>query len=61
MRSLAKRTRPNELLEYLNEQEVKRVCELMVIDLTGRRRTLIERLTGEAEQPEKPKLFRWFP
>ncbi len=55
--SRAKRTRPNELLEYLSEQEVKRVCELMEIDLTGRRRTLIERLLSDVEQPEKSKPF----
>ena len=59
--SRAKRTRPNELLEYLNEQEVKRVCEFMEIDLTGRRRTLIERLLGDVEQPEKPKPFSLVP
>ena len=45
----AKRVRVDALLEYLNEPQVKEVCELWGISGTGRRRALIERLI-EARQ-----------
>jgi adenine-specific DNA-methyltransferase len=40
----AKRVRVDALLEYLDEQQVKAVCELVGVSATGRRRALIERL-----------------
>jgi DNA modification methylase len=40
----AKRVRVDALLEYLDEQQVKDVCELIGISATGRRQALIERL-----------------
>jgi DNA modification methylase len=40
----AKRVRVDALLEYLDEQQVKAVCELRGVSSTGRRRALIERL-----------------
>jgi adenine-specific DNA-methyltransferase len=45
----AKRVRVDALLEYLDEQQVKEVCELTGVSSTGRRRALIERLI-EARQ-----------
>jgi DNA modification methylase len=39
-----KRVRVDALLEYLGEQQVKAVCELVGVSATGRRRALIERL-----------------
>lgn len=40
----AKRVRVDALLEYLDEQQVKAVCERVGVSATGRRRALIERL-----------------
>src|SRR3989304_4170188 len=37
------------LLEYLGEQEVKQVCELIGIDASGRRGKLVERLLEEED------------
>lgn len=38
----ARRVRVDALLEYLDEQQVKAVCELVGVSATGRRRALIE-------------------
>ena len=46
----AKSVRVDTLLEYLNEQQVKAVCELVGVPATGRRRVLIERLI-DARKP----------
>jgi|GEM_PF-85078 len=42
----ARRCKPEELLAYLSEQEVKQVCEAAGVDSKGRRTALIERLVG---------------
>lgn len=42
----AKRCKPEGLLAYLNEQEIKQVCEAAGVDQKGRKNLLIERLLG---------------
>jgi len=42
--SRARRATPEFLLEFLNEPQVKEVCELVGIDSRGRRKALVERL-----------------
>lgn len=60
--SSARRCKPEELLAFLSEQEIKQVCEAAGVDQKGRRITLIERLIeGSAPAPEprvssEPKL-----
>ncbi len=46
--SRARRATPEYLLEFLSEQDVKHVCELLSINVTGRRRTLVPRLLAAA-------------
>ena len=46
--SRARRATPEYLLEFLSEQDVKHVCELLSIDVTGRRRMLVPRLLAAA-------------
>lgn len=47
--SRARRAKPEELIEYLSEKQVKAVCELMRIEARGRRRALVERLLNGTE------------
>jgi adenine-specific DNA-methyltransferase len=42
----ARRCKPEELLAYLNEQEIKQVCDAAGVDQRGRKNALIERLLG---------------
>ena len=54
--SRSRRASPEVLLEYLNERQVKAVCEEMGIDSTGRRKALVERLLAQPKEEEsKPK------
>ena len=49
--SRARRATPEYLLELLSEQDVKHVCELLSIDATGRRRTVVPRLLAAGRSP----------
>ena len=49
--SRARRATPEYLLELLSEQDVKHVCELLSIDATGRRRTVVLRLLAAGRSP----------
>lgn len=51
--SSARRCRPEELLGYLNEKEVKQVCEEVDVDSRGRKNALIARLL-DATSPAPP-------
>ena len=42
--SRSRRATPEYLLEFLSEQNVKHVCELLSINATGRRKTLVSKL-----------------
>ena len=46
--SRARRATPEYLLEFLSEQDLKDVCELLDVSATGRRRTLASRLLAAA-------------
>lgn len=48
--SRARRAKPEELVEYLSEKQVKAVCELMRIEARGRRNALIKVLLNGAEE-----------
>lgn len=47
--SRARRAKPEDLVEYLSENQVKAVCELMRFQARGRRKVLIEQLLNGAE------------
>ena len=49
--SRSRRATPEYLLEFLSEQNVKHVCELLSIDAAGRRKTLVTRLLVAAGRP----------
>jgi len=51
--SRSRRARPEVLLEYLNEWQVKAVCEEMGVDRKGRRKELAERLLASMNKEEK--------
>lgn len=51
--SSARRCNPEELLGYLNEAEVKQVCEAAGVDSRGRKNALVARLL-EAASPSAP-------
>jgi len=48
--SRARRAKPEDLLEYLSEKQVRSVCELMWLEVRGRRGALIEHLLNGAGQ-----------
>lgn len=52
--SSARRCKPEELIGYLNEAEVKQLCEVVGVDSKGRRNTLIARLLDAANPPPPP-------
>ncbi len=47
--SRARRAKPEELIEYLSEKQVRTVCELMRVEARGRRNALIEQLLNGAD------------
>src|SRR5689334_5384953 len=53
--SVARRCRPEELLGYLSETEIKQVCEVARVESRGRKNVLIARLLG-ATSPASPPL-----
>jgi hypothetical protein len=54
--SSARRCKPEELLGYLNETEVKRVCEALGVESKGRKKALLARLLEAASPPSSPAL-----
>ena len=52
--SSARRCKPEELLGYLNETEVKQVCEALGVESIGRKKALIARLLEAARPPPPP-------
>jgi adenine-specific DNA-methyltransferase len=50
--SRAHRAKPEDLIEYLNEKQVKAVCELVGIEAGGRRGTLIKLLLDGTGAPQ---------
>lgn len=52
--SSARRCQPEDLLNYLSEQEVKQVCDVAGVESRGRKNSLIERLL-EAATPASPR------
>ncbi|MCY4662688.1 MAG: DUF488 domain-containing protein [Acidobacteria bacterium] len=54
--SRARRATPEYLLELLSEQDVKHVCELLNIDATGRRRTVVPRLLAAGSSPGRKQV-----
>jgi hypothetical protein len=56
----ARRCKPEELLAYLNEQEIKQVCEAAGVEQKGRKNALIERLLG-VDVPASPSEPRKVP
>jgi len=52
--SSARRCSPEELLGYLNEAEVKLVCEAVGVDSKGRRKALMARLLEPASPTARP-------
>jgi len=58
--SRSRRSTFEVLIEYLNEKQVKAVCEEMSIDPKGRRMTLVERLLASTKK-EEMKLKKTIP
>jgi len=54
--SSARRCNPKELLGYLNEAEVKLVCEAAGVDSKGRKNALLARLMEAASPTVQPTL-----
>ena len=52
--SSARRCKPEDLLSYLGEAEVKQVCEAAGVDSRGRKNTLIARLVDAASPVPAP-------
>lgn len=55
--SSARHCKPEELLGYLSENDVKQICEAVGVESRGRKKALIERLLGAANTapPSAPK------